>query len=386
MTGLITGFGGVIKSGFGVLTLGGTLANTYQSNTIVRAGTLELNKSSSNAIPAGLDVGNLSTATVKYLAANQINDTNRLVIGPVGDVNMNHFSDTVGSIEGSGSIALGVATLTVGQNNLSTAFSGSISGNASAGTPQLVKTGTGALTLSASSTFTGDTSVQGGQWLQNGTQPGKVNIYPGGLLGGSGTVGQVACLGGQINPGNSPGKLNTGSLSADANSVVTFDLGGLVAGTNYDQLNVSGTVALNGALALNCNFPSSLSNQFTLIRNDGVDAIAGTFNNLSEGTVFTAHSRKFKISYVGGDGNDVVLTQVSPILPPLLSSITVNSNGAAQLNGTGLAGTTYSVEWSSNLVAWSLLAAPLADTNGLFQVSDAVLGKAPQRFFRVVAP
>src|SRR5262249_47014075 len=52
--------------------------------------------------------------------------------------------------------------------------------------------------------------------------------------------------------------------------------------------------------------------QFILINNDGVDPVSGTFAGLPEGGTVFVGGAPFTISYVGGDGNDVVLTSVTP--------------------------------------------------------------------------
>jgi len=48
---------------------------------------------------------------------------------------------------------------------------------------------------------------------------------------------------------------------------------------------------------------------FTVIDNTAATPIAGTFNNLADGSTFTAGSNTFQASY-GGDGNDLTLTVV----------------------------------------------------------------------------
>ena len=53
---------------------------------------------------------------------------------------------------------------------------------------------------------------------------------------------------------------------------------------------------------------SHIGDQFTILNNDLADAVTGTFNGLPEGSTLSANGFKFTISYVGGTGNDVVLT------------------------------------------------------------------------------
>ncbi len=48
----------------------------------------------------------------------------------------------------------------------------------------------------------------------------------------------------------------------------------------YDQVKVTGTVSLGGAdldLALLGGFTPSIGNSFTIVDNDGADAVSGTF-------------------------------------------------------------------------------------------------------------
>jgi autotransporter-associated beta strand protein len=76
-----------------------------------------------------------------------------------------------------GNVTLGSATLTTGNDNTSTTFSGVISG-----TGGLVKIGAGTLTLTGANTYTGPTIVSGGM-LQVGNG-GTV-----GNIGGNGSFG-----------------------------------------------------------------------------------------------------------------------------------------------------------------------------------------------------
>src|SRR5678815_99286 len=79
------------------------------------------------------------------------------------------------------------------------------------------------------------------------------------------------------------------------------------------RLVVLGTVSLaNPVLEVSLSLnPPLAGEQFTLIDNDGSDAVTGTFAGLPEGSVFTADNESFRISYAGGDGNDVVAACVA---------------------------------------------------------------------------
>jgi Ca2+-binding RTX toxin-like protein len=53
--------------------------------------------------------------------------------------------------------------------------------------------------------------------------------------------------------------------------------------------------------------------QFTIINNDGDDAVVGTFFGIPEGAIIDNGYDKYLITYVGGDGNDVVLTALTDV-------------------------------------------------------------------------
>lgn len=141
-------------------------------------------------------------------------------------------------------------------------------------------------------------------------QRGDTTVWSGGVLKGTGTVGFLTVnAGGTVAPGHSPGCLNSGNLTL--NGTYQIDLGGTTACTGYDQLNVTGTVDVTGAtpeVNLYDGYKPAKGQVYTIINNDGSDAVTGTFQNLPEGATFTAGGYVYKVSYVGGDGNDVTLT------------------------------------------------------------------------------
>ena len=74
------------------------------------------------------------------------------------------------------------------------------------------------------------------------------------------------------------------------------------------------------------DFVASVGDQFTIVANDGTDAITGEFDGLPEGTRFTLGFNEFRISYVGGsNANDVVLT-VSDATAIYVPDLTLSSS------------------------------------------------------------
>ncbi len=101
-----------------------------------------------------------------------------------------------------------------------------------------------------------------------------------------------------------------------------IDVTGTVPDTEYWQLNVVGEVDLGGVPLVLIGTPTLTGGEsFIVVANDGVDPIIGTFAGLVEGGAipdFLGSGRDATISYVGGDGNDVVLTVANnpPIAVP----------------------------------------------------------------------
>jgi hypothetical protein len=90
----------------------------------------------------------------------------------------------------------------------------------------------------------------------------------------------------------------------------------LQSAASYDVLRVSGSVSLSGNLDVQLGYAPSPGDAFLTLENNGLDNIAGSFAGLSEGGIFfeTLGGDRFalRVSYLGGTGNDMVLTALSP--------------------------------------------------------------------------
>jgi len=175
------------------------------------------------------------------------------------------------------------------------------------------------ITLSDSLPGTSITAAGGYQVTVTG-QRGDVEVKSGGVLLGDGTIANLTSEGGVLRPGLSPGIMTTGNLDFDAATELDIELEGTTPGAGgHDQYNVTGTVSL-GSATLNTilfnGYAPSLNDTFTIINNDGSDAVVGTFGGLAEGASFAVGSYQFTISYAGGTGNDVVLTTSFEPGPP----------------------------------------------------------------------
>jgi fibronectin-binding autotransporter adhesin len=204
----------------------------------------------------------------------------------------------------------------------------------------LVKSGTGTLTLSNANTYNGGTTVNSGTLLANNpggsaTGPSAVTVNGPATLGGTGAVSGLVTLqsGAFLAPGVSgAADIGTGGLTLSNGSTFTVNINGPAADTQYDQIDVTGTVNLNGAtlsavLAGTATFPTN-GQTFVIIDNDGSDPVVGTF---AQGSTLVTSNAVFTINYNGGTGNDVVLTAVIPTIA--FSSATYqDSEGAGTSN------------------------------------------------------
>ena len=102
-----------------------------------------------------------------------------------------------------------------------------------------------------------------------------------------------------------------------------MEVNGSTPGSGHDQLDVTGSVTINGAtLSTSGSITSSPGQAIVLINNDGTDAVTLTSpfvdtmsNALAEGATVTINSVNFILSYAGGaDANDVVLYQAGAAL------------------------------------------------------------------------
>ncbi|MCA9236886.1 MAG: PEP-CTERM sorting domain-containing protein [Planctomycetales bacterium] len=131
--------------------------------------------------------------------------------------------------------------------------------------------------------------------------------------------------GGTTSPGNSPGTMTiTGNYSLNSGDLF-MEIEGTGAGTGYDQLIVTGDVSLAGDLTLAGAYVPVFGESFTLIDNQGSNAISGGFTGLAEGSTVVFNGVGLSVSYLGGDGNDFVLTAVPE--PAALALLAIGSLG-----------------------------------------------------------
>lgn len=199
----------------------------------------------------------------------------------------------LGSIEGSGTIDLGSAALTVGGANLSTTFSGVVEGAGGS----LVKTGTGTLTLSGANTYSGGTTVNQGVLTVTGSLASGVTVGSGGTLGGSGTITGAVVNSGTVAPGTFDTLSIAGNYTQNGSGAYRVAVNG--AG-QAGRIAITGNAILNGAVNVQAASGSyNPATTYTILTATGT--ITGTFSSVTSTLAFLTPS----LSY---NTHDVVLT------------------------------------------------------------------------------
>jgi len=190
----------------------------------------------------------------------------------------------------------------------------------------IVMNGDGNLVLGGRTTAAAPVTLNNGTTLVFGDYSGAANwVMNGGRLDlQNGTVPGVQANGGVLVPEapTAADRINLVQGNLSFGGATTLEAQLLTAvdklGNPLSLLAVTGNVTLNNAtLAVIAPDLSQVGATFVVISNLGPNAVTGTFAGKPEGTVFTATNAQgfvfsHRISYVGGNGNDVTLTVLVP--------------------------------------------------------------------------
>ncbi|MDF1741763.1 MAG: Calx-beta domain-containing protein, partial [Verrucomicrobiales bacterium] len=307
--GEISGDGAIEFNSRGTVVV--TEANSYTGGTRLWSGTLVVEDNL--ALGSGsvrLEDGYINP-TLRL--TDGINLANNIVIGTIGDGKSIELDDSgVSSATVSGTISLNensggarLAFRTGDSDSLTVA--GPI-----VNTGGIETIGSGAVILTTASSYGGPTSVISGTLLVNADNSGAtglVSVESGGILGGTGTVGGDTTIqaGGSLEPGVD----GTGTLSFAGDLTIADELEFEINGnTSADLVNVAGTVTLGADSILDVDALAGTpgnGNTITVIENAGALPVSGTFNGLLEGANVSDGTNDYVITYVGDDGNDVLL-------------------------------------------------------------------------------
>ncbi len=339
-----------------IINNGGTVDSAGGGITLFRN-----SSSAGNAtIVANGGVGNASGGYIGFFEDSS-GGTSRIKLFGNGQLELSFHNApgvTVGSIEGDGNAFLGAVNLSVGTNNLSTAFSGILQdGGANGGTGgSLTKTGTGTLILSGANTYTGGTSVT------NGT----LRVDPGGTLGAaSGSLSLSAATGvttlldlrtdttvGQLT--NSLPTAGSGAINVTAGKTFTVNQavdttfafpiasGGSLVKSGSGLLRLSGNNSYTGTSTVSAG--TLVINGYSAAANGAVSVINGAtlggIGTIGGATTIGSLTSGGRISAGDGDGTTLPTTTIG----------TLSSAGSLTFVGSDLSSlATYVVNLGSGL-------------------------------------
>jgi len=328
--GAITGAGGINIGNTGSITVSsvskslanvGTVfmgaVNTYSGDTNINSGTLKLG--GINTLPFGSGKGNLIIAATTTL-----------------DLNQNHTA--INGLSGSGTVdntVAGTPTLTVGNNDQTSSFSGVIKNTA--GTLALTKTGSGTLTLGGANLYAGLTTVNAGS-LQSGVNnaiksANAVNVSPTGAsatldlstfnqtIGGAGLTLGGATATSAASVTGSGGSVLTLSGGATA---VTYDatnnpLGSTIGGTTINLANATQTLTVGDSSNV-----SGSGNELTVTSNINAAGGASALVKAGAGALRLDGAQGYN-TLTANAGT----TNVNGSLTSLTAAVTVNGTGTS---------------------------------------------------------
>src|SRR5262249_24744570 len=283
-------------------------------------------------------------ALVQESAPDQISDTANVTVNAGATLDLNDQDDSIGGLllQG-GAVTTGAATLTLGGdvtvtdpgNSDFSSISGkldlggatrtftvadgsaavdlTISAVISGSGAGLFVAGGGTAELSAANTFDGMTTVSDdGTTLRVDGSVGPVQVLSGAAVCGKGTVGDVTITAGNIDPGDGPGVMTTGSLTLDGDSTFVAELKGSAPGdgiTGHDQVVAAGPSVLGGtslAAAVGGGYAPTPGDPLTIVKNNSGSDVTGTFAGFGDGTEHIISGYAFRIRYQGGASNEDV--------------------------------------------------------------------------------
>jgi len=346
ITGVISGSGTLTKSGSSSLGLSGD-NGSYPGAIVVSTGGLDIYNANSLGSPvAGTTVASGANLFVDY-ASTDVSLAEPLTLSGDGTNPAIYFASNADSITNitytfSGAVTLNTDVIFNG-NYANLKLTGTITDNGHKFT--VVDGTTGNLILPSgtikpalkTTTYSADSSstfigVTGNQLAVVDGNYGTVDV-DNGTLEGTGTVNKlVVSRSGIVAPGHSPGKLTVvTTLEMDDTAVLNEEL---QTKDTYDQIKVGDASITTGhAVVLgtpdNPSTPTTVTGNpvlnvsiyqtgtinktdtFTIIDNLSTTDVLGTFKDLPEGATFALNGGVMKITYKGGDGNDVVLSVVT---------------------------------------------------------------------------
>jgi uncharacterized repeat protein (TIGR02059 family) len=301
--------GGIAQSG-GHLILSG--ANTYSGATSIgTSGTLKLAVGATLASPAI----SVNSGVIEFSSKDQLTGKPSLHLAPNG-VYYSPDYQTVGSLTGSGTIRYSCGYYIVVDNDSDCEFIGDVEAKPYCGwfgthEPNFIKQGSGTLITSVGQRI-GGTAAKRHFTVNQGRLRSRLTHFYASVHINSGASFHAlwaSTFWGDFN-------LNAGSFWD------LYMLNSQISAPS-DVIDCYGEINLAGSLRINENEPAYKPGQeIVFIYNATGNPVNGTFAGLPEGATINIKGRPYRISYVGGDGNDVSLTAPAAPGPSIISAST----------------------------------------------------------------
>lgn len=214
---------------------------------------------------------------------------------------------TIGAAAGSGTLTAATAGGELILHNYSASgvtVNSTIANNTSASS--FTQNGTGTTELNAANTYTGNTTINGGNLRASNstgsaTGTGAVTVNAHGTLSGTGSISGAVIVntGGTLAPGASIESLNVGALSLNSGSTFSYQINSNAAlSVAADLLNVTGnlTIAASGAALSLSDVGSTYLTRLTLISYSGTWN-GNTFDGLANGALVSLGANQYKLTY-----------------------------------------------------------------------------------------
>ena len=274
VTNLLNWSGGTIDTNINNTGTTNITGNARIDTIFTNSGTLNIGADYSS------DDGSLiNDATVNWTAGDLIE------LGGLASITNN------GTFNISGNNANGIdftnnGTLSKTAGVATSSFTGSFTNTGS------VNASSGLLEFNGFTQTAGLTNLNGG----NISETGGTASFNGGTLSGIGTftAGDLNINAATLSPGASPGTLNiVGNLNLGSTSTTLIELGGTNQGVDYDFINVTGNVNLDGILDISLfgGFTGVTGNMFDVIQSGG--AMNGTFASVNLPTGYSFNTGIF---------------------------------------------------------------------------------------------
>ena len=234
-------------NGTGTLTAASYLLNGASVNANLGAGTLtQAGGISTLAGTSAAAAVNVNAGVLQLTADERLADTAAVSVASGATFDLNGRTETVASVTGAGTTALGAGPLVL-------AGAGASSLGALTGTGIVDKTGPGTLTLANNYAATGSINTAAGTTLLTGATAGGLRVTGGTLSGTGAAAGTLTVTGGTVSPGTAAGQFGTLTVGglAMTGGTLAVDVGGAAAGFGADLLRVTGAASLGGTVAVN---------------------------------------------------------------------------------------------------------------------------------------